>query len=435
MRRILFLALALTGCAQKTIRPANGEMTRLLKAADTDHDQKITVLDRPTEFKLRCHCGTDLDVAGTYPLSNLLQELKLAEIENRREITVARIFENPVDRISRSIRERYWNNLTRRVDLANLAQVLEDPKLPKQEWRYLYVSGQDPKALEYFRAAPPSLKVKVEELPADMRSLKGKHGLLALALEQKNGVLRGAPFVVPGGRFNEMYGWDSYFEALGLAVDGRAELIRAMGDNFIYQIEHYGKILNANRSYYLNRSQPPFLTSMILLIQDKEWRKRATQAAIKEYFEVWQSPARQTDTGLNRYFGSDYGIPPEVEPGHFDHVIKERALARGMTTKNFRSAFDAGKLKDDKFAEFLAHDRAVRESGHDTTSRWLVDGQERAADFVTVDLNSLLFKYEKDLALLTGDPAWHARADKRKDLMMKYMWDEDARCSSITIGA
>ena len=65
--------------------------------------------------------------------------------------------------------------------------------------------------------------------------------------------------MVPGGRFNEMYGWDSYFEALGLLEDDRVDLAKAMADNFVYQITHYGKILNANRTYYLTRSQPRFL--------------------------------------------------------------------------------------------------------------------------------------------------------------------------------
>jgi alpha,alpha-trehalase len=71
------------------------------------------------------------------------------------------------------------------------------------------------------------------------------------------------PYVVPGGRFNEMYGWDSYFILLGLETDHREALGKGMVDNFLFEIEHYGGVLNANRTYYLTRSQPPFLTSMI----------------------------------------------------------------------------------------------------------------------------------------------------------------------------
>jgi alpha,alpha-trehalase len=67
-------------------------------------------------------------------------------------------------------------------------------------------------------------------------------------------------YVVPGGRFNEMYGWDSYFIIRGLVRDNRLDLAQGMVENFFFEIEHYGAVLNANRTYYLTRSQPPFLT-------------------------------------------------------------------------------------------------------------------------------------------------------------------------------
>jgi alpha,alpha-trehalase len=107
--------------------------------------------------------------------------------------------------------------------------------------------------------------------------------------------LRGIPFVVPGGRFNEMYGWDSYFESLGLMQDGRPELARGMLENFFYEIEHYNKILNANRSYYLTRSQPPFMTDLLIRVYDSLvqrkvlddvklaiWVMRGIKASVKE---------------------------------------------------------------------------------------------------------------------------------------------------------
>src|SRR5204863_2383308 len=77
------------------------------------------------------------------------------------------------------------------------------------------------------------------------------------------------PYVVPGGRFNEMYGWDSYFIQRGLLRDDKLELARAMVENFLYEIAHYGMILNANRTYFLSRSQPPFLTAVILGVYDR----------------------------------------------------------------------------------------------------------------------------------------------------------------------
>ena len=103
--------------------------------------------------------------------------------------------------------------------------------------------------------------VRVEHLPVEIHRLGEidtskiqPHGLLYL--ENK--------YVVPGGRFNEMYGWDSYFIIRGLLRAGRVDLARGMVDNFFFEIEHYGAMLNANRTYYLTRSQPPFLSSMFV---------------------------------------------------------------------------------------------------------------------------------------------------------------------------
>src|SRR5579864_3200228 len=102
-------------------------------------------------------------------------------------------------------------------------------------------------------------------------------------------------YVVPGGRFNEMYGWDSYFIVRGLLEDGRVELARDMVENFFFEIEHYGTILNANRTYYLTRSQPPFLTSMILGVyeaqkakgkDERDWLKKGYRYASRDY-EMW----------------------------------------------------------------------------------------------------------------------------------------------------
>ncbi|HEX9652319.1 MAG TPA: trehalase family glycosidase, partial [bacterium] len=290
---------------------------------------------------------------------------------------------------------------------------------------------------------------KVEKLPAEItpafaKSLEGKHGLLTLKLQKSEaGEISGVPFVVPGGRFNEMYGWDSYFEALGLLQDGRIDLAKALVDNFIYEIEHYGKILNANRSYYLTRSQPPFLTSMALSVYEalpqndhsKEWLKMALRAAIQEYHTVWMNKDRLTETGLSRYYGSGIGVPPEVEPDHFDEIFQEFADKHHFGLAEFKKRYKAGEINDAELDAFFRHDRAVRESGHDTTYRWRRNGDDRGANFVTVDLNSLLYKYEIDIAYILKEVfddaisseksgEWAARAQGRKALLLKYLWND-----------
>lgn len=426
------------------INPAT-EMRRLLKSTDVDHDNRITILDRNKTFWLKGLDGSEREVSGTYYLSNLLQELKLASDTNRKTVSANFIFEDPVDRISRLIRELYWDGLTRRVDAENLSQAIVDTKLPKNAPKYVYVPADDTRAFDLFTKAAekqPKLKVKVLKLPDDPANLIGKHGLLVLALDEKG---KGVPFVAPGGRFNEMYGWDSYFTALGVLADGRRDLARAMVDNFVYQIDHYGKILNANRTYYLNRSQPPFLTSMISDLADgesKEWLKTSLTAAIREYENVWMNPVRLTPTGLSRYFGSGHGVPVEVEEGHFDSVLNPAAKRLKLTAKVLVERYNRGQLADTELDDYFAQDRAVRESGHDTTSRWRVDGKDRAADFVTVDLNSLLYKTELDFARLIeahfkngfeyngrkmAADEWRKRAKVRKTKMVELMWDPERK--------
>ena len=119
--------------------------------------------------------------------------------------------------------------------------------------------------------------------------------------------------MVPGGRFNEMYGWDSYFILVGLLRDGELARAKDMTENFLYEIEHYGTMLNANRTYYLSRSQPPFLTRMILGVyektQDRAWlRGRAARG--REVLRVLDEPAPHLvpETGLSRYY--DLGERP-----------------------------------------------------------------------------------------------------------------------------
>ena len=85
-------------------------------------------------------------------------------------------------------------------------------------------------------------------------------------------------YVVPGGRFNEMYGWDSYFILLGRLRDGELLMAKSMVDQFIYQVQHYGTVLNANRTYMLNRSQPPVLSLMAKAVFEYTGRSRTTRS-------------------------------------------------------------------------------------------------------------------------------------------------------------
>jgi len=402
-------------------------------------------------FQVTSDGGTPLKLTDPYHKSVLFQILKRAELAGHKEIGIkeSEIYENPVRRLSGLIKH-YWHGLTRRIDKEHLSQILEDSKTSSGKVQYLYVPHDDTEAYIYFSQAAKDFggRLKVERLPKSVtpefvKGLEGKHGLLSLAIKKtESGGYRGVPFVVPGGRFNEMYGWDSYFILKGLIVDGEIELAKAMVDNFVYQLEHYGKILNANRSYYLTRSQPPFITSMIRETyaqlpknnETKAWLERALKAAIKEYWEVWTAPSRTTPIGLNRYHGSGTGPSPEVEPGHFNHIFVRYAKRRGMDPKLFEEKYRNGSLKDPALDQFFVHDRACRESGHDTTFRW----EDRCSDFAPVELNCLIYQMEIDIAriikdefggLFDGQKAsfWSEKAVERRERIDTYLWDDERK--------
>jgi alpha,alpha-trehalase len=279
------------------------------------------------------------------------------------------------------------------------------------------------------------------------------------------------PYVVPGGRFNEMYGWDSYFIILGLEADHHEALAKGMVDNFFFEIEHYGGVLNANRTYYLTRSQPPFLTSMIRAVYEnpasfpatpqgraaaRAWLERGYTLAEKDY-STWIRPEHLAGTTrLARYFDYGSGPVPEMadDSTYYSDVIRwivanphqggDGFLVKGAEHPD---AAEAARLKQTSCdvnaskvcmrawfggyrltRDFYLGDRAMRESGFDPSFRWEpFDGATH--HYAPVDLNSLLYRYERDLehlALLLGKPAeaqrWGHRAQARNIDIHRYLW-------------
>jgi len=168
-----------------------------------------------------------------------------------------------------------WDTLTRSMN--DCASVV-DPKIKVAPVLYLPAEVDAPPTVNKLSI---DCNVRVEHLPKQIHHL----GEVDTAKLQPHGLLYlPEKYVVPGGRFNEMYGWDSYFIIRGLLRTGRVELAKGMVNNFFYEIEHYGAMLNANRTYYLTRSQPPFLSSMFVDVYraspkdsnpDKAWLERA----------------------------------------------------------------------------------------------------------------------------------------------------------------
>ncbi len=259
------------------------------------------------------------------------------------------------------------------------------------------------------------------------------------------------PYVVPGGRFNEMYGWDSYFILLGELLDHRVDLARGTVENFFYEIDHYGAVLNANRTYYLTRSQPPFLSSMVLAVYNAELpnQPKAAHEFLKESLpylirdhNLWiTQPHLDLTTGLSRYFDLDDGPVPEMgdDDTYYTTVIQwllthpsdDNATylepSPACVTTTCKQPNTEGHILSPSFYQ---GDRAMRESGFDTSFRFgPFSGSTQ--DFAPVDLNALLYKYERDIAFINatlGDSAnaiiWSSTAGDRLNTINSLMWDE-----------
>jgi alpha,alpha-trehalase len=335
-------------------------------------------------------------------------------------------------------------------------------------YRGPYVRGRQVLYLPKNLPMPPAVRalekcgVEVRRLPERIRRL-GEFD--PATLEYQGYLYLPHPYVVPGGFFNEMFGWDSYFIELGLIADHRDALARDMVENMLFEVAHYGGVLNANATDFLTRSQPPFLAEMIrALLADRgafadsraatAWLHRAYPFAV-EYYSLWQRNAhRAGNTGLARYF--DYGgATPAVSSGaYFREVIRFVLAHPGendgylIKASQHPSAPESARLArqscDPRASTACAHawsagyrltakfyrgDRAMRESGFDVTFRFGPFAGS-TTDYAPVGLNSLLFRYALDmrdfarrLGLAADANRWGEAAAARKQAIDRYLWN------------
>ena len=238
------------------------------------------------------------------------------------------------------------------------------------------------------------------------------------------------PYVVPGGRFREVYYWDSYFTMLGLQQAHRTAVIRNMVDNFAYLLDTYGFIPNGNRTYYLTRSQPPFFALMVRLLAQEEGGPatllRYQPQLLKEY-AYWMAGADSLARGKAtrcavRLAGG------EVLNRYWDSSDQPREESYGLDV-------EAAKLSKQAPAAFYRNVRAAAASGWDFSTRWFdasgTLGSIHTTDFVPVDLNCLLYQLEKTIANTYQQQgnaaqaqAFEAKALRRKNALLAYCWDE-----------
>lgn len=237
------------------------------------------------------------------------------------------------------------------------------------------------------------------------------------------------PYVVPGGRFREIYYWDSYFTMLGLNLSGHEDMTRNMVDNFSFLIDSLGFIPNGNRAYYSGRSQPPFFSLMVSLIasKDRSVFMHYLDAMVKEY-QFWMRGSQRLNHGnvavdrvvllpdssiLNRYW--DQYDQPRPESYKEDYELVHSNRLDASTT--------------------YRHLRAGAESGWDYSSRWFADHKNistiHTTDIIPVDLNCLIYHLE---VMISQGYNWQGdidksrefllKADRRKRAIHKYLWDD-----------
>ncbi|MBO9708521.1 MAG: alpha,alpha-trehalase TreF [Caulobacter sp.] len=236
------------------------------------------------------------------------------------------------------------------------------------------------------------------------------------------------PFVVPGGRFREMYYWDSYFTMLGLAADGRHDAVEDMVDDFGGLIDTYGHIPNGTRSYYLSRSQPPFFFAMVGLTDkaDKARFKRRVDQMRREHAfwmdgettvkpgQAWRRVVALPDGSILNRYADDRSTPRDES--YREDVLTAREVADRPAGDVFRDL------------------RSGAESGWDFSSRWMADGRTlktiQTTAILPVDLNALLYGLESAIAEGCADLAdrpcvddFTSRAKARKAAMDAYLWD------------
>jgi alpha,alpha-trehalase len=242
-------------------------------------------------------------------------------------------------------------------------------------------------------------------------------------------------YVVPGGRFREVYYWDSYFTMQGLVVSGRTDLVKNMLDNFAYLIRTVGHIPNGNRTYYLSRSQPPYFAAMVGLYA------RATDTthalayldALEAEHRFWMDGADTISRGssmrrvvrlangdiLNRYWDDRNDPRPEA----------------------YKPDYDLGStLGDSARLRFYRNTRATAESGMDFSTRWMRNPADlrslETTDLIPMDLNALLYNQERLIAALCRFRAQGADrevaelyeqvAARRKAAILRISYDADS---------
>lgn len=277
------------------------------------------------------------------------------------------------------------------------------------------------------------IKISTEQqLPIEQHIEKLWDQLTRTTLEEKGTLLKlPKPYIVPGGRFNEFFYWDSYFVMLGLQTSGRIKMMENIVENCSYLIQKFGFVPNASRTHFLSRSQPPYFSLMLDLLSestnDGEIYSKYYETLEKEY-RFWMDGEKdlENDSATKRVIKTKQG------------AILNRYYDSENTPRPESYSIDIEDAENASVKEFYRNIRAACESGWDFSSRWFADGDAiqtiETLDIAQVDLNCLLWHLEDTLAktsklknLSDKHHYFSQRAENRKKAIDQYFWDEKGR--------
>jgi len=238
-------------------------------------------------------------------------------------------------------------------------------------------------------------------------------------------------YVIPGGRFREIYYWDSYFTMLGLQEAGKTDIMVNMIDNFAFLIDKYGHIPNGNRTYYLSRSQPPFFSLMVGLLaeskSDSVYLKYKHQ--LEKEYQFWMNGKEKLSKKQPSYQRVVMMKNNSVLNRYWDNLNQPRPESYLEDLKTYEDA------NNDSF--IFRNIRAAAESGWDFSSRWFRDNKDlktiHTTEIIPVDLNCLLYQLEISLMkvfsmendfLKSND--FKQKAENRKKAIIDYCWHNDS---------
>lgn len=342
----------------------------------------------------------------------------------------------------------YINEIQALFDVVQKSEIFEDQKMmtdavplfPIAEINAEYEQKKDSEGFDLknfvmthfdFLGAKVSIQ-REDHLPIGQHIEKLWDELTRTAYEEKGTLLQlPKPYIVPGGRFNEFFYWDSYFIMLGLQVSGRVEMMENIVENCSYLIQKVGFVPNASRTHFLSRSQPPYFSLMLELLaetkNDETIYSKYHDTLEKEY-AFWMDGEKDVEASsglkrvvktqdediLNRYYDAEN----EPRPESYLIDIEDQEKASGE--------------------EFYRNIRSACESGWDFSSRWFADGEHiqtiETLNLAEVDLNCLLWHLETTLAkssahqhLKDKENYFTERAAKRRHMINKYFWDEKTK--------